>query len=392
MVKAQVTAIIGGGPAGAVTAEALAKGGVRTLVFEEKLGWEKPCGGGLSYKALKRYPFLGEATGHGKQVADIEFIAPSGDRVRLHLRSPLAIYSRATLNHLLLSRAEAAGARVIPDRVLHFRRLGSGWELSCRTGTYRADFLVLASGARTRLRALLVEDFAWRDFMLTFGYYVPGEDDLLRIQFFQDLEGYAWAFPRPDHLSVGICAKVGEDRMAGLRERLHGFMRAFNYGTEHATIYSHLLPSLTEESWSNLRLAGQGWGLVGDAAGLVDPVTGEGIYYAMRSGELFAHAMLENSPGLYPDLVRQEFGRTMTHGAQLARLFYRGDFLGDANTTRLIQFAARTKTIKNLLQDLIDGTQSYAGLGLRFYRGLVASIWEMATGFVDQSPRPPRPA
>ncbi len=375
-----------------MTAEALAKGGVRALVFEEKLGWEKPCGGGLSHKALKRYPFLGDAACQGKQVADIEFIAPSCDRVRLRLRTPLAIYSRAVLNHILLSRAEAAGAEVIPDRVLRFGRLGSGWELSGRAGTYRADFLVLASGARTRLRSLLVEDFAWRDFMLTFGYYVPGEDDLVRIQFFQDLEGYAWAFPRPDHLSVGICAKVGEDRMAGVRERLRGFMRAFDYRTERATVYSHLLPSLTEESWSNLRLAGQGWALAGDAAGLVDPVTGEGIYYAMRSGELCAQALLEDFPGLYPDRVRQEFGRTMARGAQLARTFYRGDFLGDANTTRLIQFASRTKTISNLLQDLIDGTQSYAGLGLRFYRGLVASIWEMAAGFLHQSPRPPRKA
>ncbi len=390
--KAPVTAIIGGGPAGAMTAEALAEGGARAQVFEEKLGWEKPCGGGLSQKVLRRYPFLGEAAGHGKRIVDMEFIAPSGDRVRLRLRAPLAIYSRATLNHLLLSRAEAAGVQVISDRVLHFRRLGSGWELRGRARAYRADFLVLASGARTRLRSLLVEDFAWRDFMLTLGYYVPGEDDLLRIQFFQDLEGYAWAFPRPDHLSVGICAKVGEDRMAGLRERLHDFMRAFGYRAEGAAIYSHLLPSLTEESWSNLRLAGKDWALVGDAAGLVDPVTGEGIYYAMRSGELLARAMLEGSPGLYPEFVRQEFGRTMTRGAQLARLFYRGDFLGDANTTRLIQFAARTKTIRNLLQDLIDGTQSYAGLGLRFYRGLVASIWEMVVGFLGQSPRPPRTA
>ncbi len=390
--KAQVTAIIGGGPAGAMAAQALAMDGMRTLVFEEKLGWEKPCGGGLSHKTLARYPFLGDASGYGKQVADMELVAPSGDRVRLRLRAPLAIYSRATLNHLLLSRAEAAGTQVIPDRVMHFRRRGSGWELNGRAGTYRADFLVLASGARTRLRALLVEDFAWRDFMLTFGYFVPGEDDLLRVQFFQDLEGYAWAFPRPDHLSVGICAKVGEDRMAGLRERLHSFMQDFGYRPERATIYSHLLPSLSEESWSNLRLAGQGWALVGDAAGLVDPVTGEGIYYAMRSGELCAQALLEDSPGLYPDRVRQEFGRTMTHGAQLARLFYRGDFLGDANTTRLIQFAARTRTIRNLLQDLIDGTQSYAGIGLRFYRGLAASIWEMAVGFLDQFPRPPRTA
>ena len=66
--------------------------------------------------------------------------------------------------------------------------------------------------------------------MLTFGYYVPSVDNLLRVQFFRDFEGYAWSFPRPDHLSVGICGKAGENTMPELRERLHGFMQRFGYG------------------------------------------------------------------------------------------------------------------------------------------------------------------
>jgi geranylgeranyl reductase family protein len=383
-VKEQAIAIIGGGPAGAVTAESLAKGGVRALIFEEKLGWEKPCGGGLSHRALQRYAFLADAMGYGKQVRDVEFIAPSGDRVRLRLRAPLAIYSRSVLNQLLLSRAEAAGAEVIADRISHLRYTGSDWELSGRGRKYHANYLVLAAGARTRLRSSLTEDFGWRDFMLTYGYYLRGQDDLMRVQFFQDFEGYAWSFPRPDHLSVGICGKVGEDRMAGLRERLHGFMQAFGYREKGAAVFSHLLPSLTAESWSNLRLVGRGWALAGDAAGLVDPVTGEGIYYAMRSGELLAEGLLEGLPERYPERVRQEFGRTMARGARLARVFYCGDSLGDANTTRLIQFAARSRAFMNLLQDLIAGTQSYGGLGLRLCRGLVASLFDLAAWSVGR--------
>ena len=147
--------------------------GHRVLVFEEKIGWEKPCGGGLSHKALRRYPFLAQAASGGNLLHDAEFLAPSGAAMRFHLRAPLAVYSRATLNQLLLRRAEDAGAEIVADRILRLRRKDSGWEIAGRQETYRADFVVLAAGARTRLRQTLAEDFLPRDFMLTFGYYLP---------------------------------------------------------------------------------------------------------------------------------------------------------------------------------------------------------------------------
>ena len=289
-----------------MAAEKLARGnfpgGASVVVFEERVGWEKPCGGGLTTKALRCYPFLRSASTELNFVRELELWAANGASVRVGLREPLAIYSRGILNGLLLARAEEAGAEIIQDRVLDLQRARRGWQLAGRRETYQADYVVVAAGARSRLRRGLAEDFTAQDFMLTLGYYVPGADGLARVQFFENFEGYAWAFPRPDHRSIGICAKIGESRMAGLRERLHAFMRKFGYAVESATVYSHLLPSLTVESWSNLRLLGQGWALVGDAAGLVDPVTGEGIYYAMRSGELLADVLLagETSSGQIP--------------------------------------------------------------------------------------------
>ena len=372
-------AVIGGGPAGSTVAETLARRGIRVVIFEEKLGWEKPCGGGLSHKALRRYPVLLEASEPHQCVRDAEFVASNGSAVRFRLREPLVIYSRATLNQLLLNRARAAGAEVIQDRIHNLRREGDTWTLKGRSGTYQADSLVLAAGARSRLRSVLTEDFSADDFMLTFGYYVPGADDLLRVQFFGEFEGYAWAFPRPGHLSVGICGKVGEDRMSGLRERLHGFMERFGYSADGATVYAHLLPSLAIERWNNLRLAGDGWALAGDAAGLVDPVTGEGIYYAIRSGELLGEALLENAPAAYAERVREEFS-SLTLGARIAPILYHGDFLGAASTTRLIEFAARSRTFMDMLQDVIEGSQSYSGLGTRLYRSLAISLAEITVG------------
>jgi flavin-dependent dehydrogenase len=330
----------------------------------------------VTHKALQRYPFLLPATG-AKPVQEAEFLVGNRASLRFQLRQPLVVFSRCSLNGLLLRRAQSAGAEVAQDRIGDFRRCGAGWELQGRKGHCRADYLILAAGARTRLRSLLTEDFGPRDFMLTFGYYLPGRDDLLRVQFFEKFEGYAWAFPRPDHLSVGICGKVGEDSMAGLRERLHGFMRRFGYSLEHAKVYSHLLPALSVDAWSGLRLGGRGWALAGDAGGLVDPITGEGIYYAMRSGELLAESLLEGLPELYPSRVLKDFGKALVLGARLARTFYYGEFLGEAVSTRIVQFGARSRKFLEVIQDMLEGFPSYLGLAAKLYLGLPITLWDI---------------
>lgn len=391
-IRMKDVAIIGGGPAGAMAAQKLAAHGFQVTVFEEKRGWEKPCGGGLPYKALRRYPFLLDAAEPHTVVRDAELVAANGGTVRFRLREPLVIYSRAALNRLLLARAEDAGAGVVVDRILDFRRDGAGWKLRGRHADYTADYLVLAAGARSRLRGILTPHLEARDFMLTFGYYTPlsaslrerGLGNVLRVQFFADFEGYAWAFPRCDHLSLGLCGKVGESRMAELRERLGGFMHRFGYvppGADSAArgpVFSHLLPALSIERWNDLRLSGAGWALAGDAGGLVDPVTGEGIYFALRSGELLADALAERAPESYAERVWRDFGKRLALGARLARRFYHGKFFGEFSTTRMVQFARRSPTFLGIVQNLIDGSQSYSGLAGRLYLSLSRALIEMA--------------
>src|ERR1700746_901320 len=98
-------AIVGGGPAGALCGELLAGAGRKVVLFDEKLAWEKPCGGGLTHKALSQYPFLGEASAESKFIRHCELSSPMGRRARFELRHPLAIFSRMALNGLLLERA-----------------------------------------------------------------------------------------------------------------------------------------------------------------------------------------------------------------------------------------------------------------------------------------------
>jgi len=377
----EIIGIIGGGPAGAMAAERLMKGGarLRVLVFEEKLGWEKPCGGGLTHKALRRYPFLLNAVEPHTLIRDAEFVAANGDSVRLELALPLAIYSRSVLNNLLLDRARQTGAEVIADRVLGFERTAQGWELKARNGHHACHHLILAAGARTALRRRLLPDFGADDFIQTFGYYAPGTDGPVRVQFFENFEGYAWAFPRPNHLSIGIAGKIGVSAMSGLKSRLHAFMRAYGYDSDaalRAPIFSHVLPTLGRASWQNLSLAGPGWALAGDAAGLVDPITGEGIYFAMRSGELAADSILAGAPEGYPERVRRDFVRKLAFGTRLSHRFYLGTFMGKPSITRMIEYARRSSAFRKLLQDLIEGSQAYPGLAARV-------CWTFVRAFTD---------
>src|SRR5438874_11181240 len=114
----QRIAIIGGGPAGALAAAELARAEREVLLFDEKLAWEKPCGGGLTDKALARWPFLRDAQVERNWVRDCELIAPSGRRVRFPLERHIAIFSRLALNGLLLDRARYAGVQLRRERVL----------------------------------------------------------------------------------------------------------------------------------------------------------------------------------------------------------------------------------------------------------------------------------
>src|SRR5690348_10866285 len=103
-------AVLGGGPAGAFAAEQLASAGLDAVLFDEKLAWEKPCGGGLTYKAYATYPFLIQNDTPKKLITETVLCAPKAGAVSLHLDDPLLIYSRLDLNRMLLERAERAGA------------------------------------------------------------------------------------------------------------------------------------------------------------------------------------------------------------------------------------------------------------------------------------------
>jgi flavin-dependent dehydrogenase len=214
-------AVLGGGPAGAFAAEQLAAAGLKVRLFDEKLAWEKPCGGGLTYKAYHQYPFLIDNPTPKRFVRESVLAAPNAGEASLRLNDPLLIYSRIELNRMLLERADKAGAQLEKARVLEMQRSGDGWLLRTQAGTVDADFCIVATGARNPLRGVGTQ-LTPPDTMSALGYYVPGEQTRIDIQFLPRLEGYIWIFPRCGHMSVGICGK-GEPA-SSLRQRLERYM------------------------------------------------------------------------------------------------------------------------------------------------------------------------
>jgi geranylgeranyl reductase family protein len=371
-------AILGGGPSGAYAAEQLASAGVDTVVIDEKLAWEKPCGGGLTYKAYSQYPFLSENNTPKKIVRETVLAAPKSKPVTLALDRPLLIYSRYDLNGMLLDRAQRAGAQLEKTRVLNIERKGARWSLQTRGGAMEADYCLVATGARNPLRNVGTE-LTSEDAMSALGYYVPGDRGRIDIQFQAQLDGYIWVFPRCGHLSVGICGK-GQPASA-LRARLEQYMTEQGISKAGATFYSHLLPCLDTPAWKRNRVSGDGWLAIGDAAGLVDPITGEGLYYAVRSADLAAKALLSESLDLagvaYRKLLRRDFMGDLEFGSRLANRVFHGSFLWGSVTSRMVQFTRLSPKFRDVMQDLFAGTQPYVGLKRRLMKNLNGSLLEI---------------
>ncbi len=366
-----------------MAAARLAAAGLDTVILDEKLAWEKPCGGGITYKAYDRYPFLLDNPAPKRMVRETTLSDPRGGSVTMQLTQPLLIYSRFDLNHLLLERAEKSGAQVEKERVTGIERKGAGWLVKTRTGTLDADHLVVATGARNSLREVGTE-WSAADTMCAIGYWVPGERDRIDIQFFPNFEGYLWVFPRCGHLSVGICGN-GEPT-AKMRVRMEQYMADHGISTQGATFYAHTIPALEKSAWRRNRISGEGWMAVGDAAGLVDPVMGEGLYYAIRSGDLAAETILndgdnlERKPWAYRANLQREFIEDLTFGAGLAQRFFLEQVLYASVPSRMIECMRISPRLMEIVQDLFAGTQGYLDLKKRLLENLNGTMRELLFG------------
>lgn len=374
--------IVGGGPSGAMCGEQLARAGHGVDIFDEHLAWEKPCGGGLTHRAIQRFPFLLENDFAKKLVHVVELVASDDRRVRLDLPHPIVIYSRRVLNALLLERAERAGCRVRRSHVVAVDTSAEKPRYCIEGQWHTTDFLVLAAGARNQLlpetRALQRDELE-----MTQGYFIPQTADSITVKFLPQFEGYIWSFPRNDHLSVGICGSMATHTSAELRSHLNTFVGRSHIGTDGAKFYSHVLPSPKERTLSERPIVGKNWAMIGDAAAWVDPLTGEGLFYAIRSGEILGKALAEGCPEKYPARVKAAFSEELALAARIVRRFYRGSFLGSAVTTRMVQLMRWSPVFRQLVGDLFTGMQDYSSLKRRLWGHLGITVSDFVSSVLN---------
>ena len=363
-----VIAILGGGPAGAMAATTLAAAGRRVVLVDEKLVWEKPCGGGVTQKALSRYTFLRDAEVESNWVQGCELISPAGSKAYLRMERQIAIFSRRVLNGLLLQRAQQAGTELLRDRVTGIDGCPGQWQLRTCNANLSADYLILALGVKSAFRDRFSRPFTSTDLMAAVGYFVPGTDDHMQVRFLPGLEGYIWIFPRRDHCSAGICARMGTKSTKELRLSLEQYLRQQGVHFQGAPFFAHLLPSLSWHTLREARFSGEGWAMIGDAAGFVEPITGEGVYYALRSAELLCQALLAGRPEMYPLLLREDFLPELELAAGMTNWFFTGRVLGQAITECLVQLAAQSREFRELVCALFASGQ---------YRKLLPSLLEL---------------
>jgi flavin-dependent dehydrogenase len=357
-------AVVGAGPAGALAALRLAADGARVVVFDASHPREKPCGGGLTAKALRLLPAAPMRDPLPVRRLDrCRFDSGAGDSVEVGLAQPVGIASRRALDAWLLRRALEGGAVHVAERVTAVDASGRVRTAQGRDETF--DVVVGADGAGSLVRRTLLSPTPPGRLMMAAGWFARGDSEMV-IRFAPELEGYLWLFPRPGHVGVGICAPLARVPTRRTIDRLESEVaRAFPALVDgEAPRYAHTIPSPSADARSLLEIAGERWALVGDAAALADPITGEGIYDALRSAEVLAETLREDgSARRYPERALQAFGHELLKAAALRDRFYAPGF-----TRRMVRFAARSRTVRRVLADLVLGEQGYAGLKHRLLR------------------------
>jgi geranylgeranyl reductase family protein len=376
--------IVGAGPAGAMAAVQLARAGASVTIFDPSHPREKPCGGGLTGRALAlldgvvdigRLPAVtieSATVEEHDEVAQISLGGRNGTRA-----VSLVVLSRAVFDRALLDAAVASGAALVPEKATDVGRHGPSMVIRTGRQVHLVDSVIGADGVNSLVRKKIAAPFSRQQLSVAAGFFVRGlTSSTIAIKMMREQPGYLWSFPRPDHLAVGVCSSAAHRATSlDLRRQSHVWLQHQGLGgSAEVEPYSWPIPSAGHADAIDPACAGPGWMLIGDAAGLVDPLTREGIYYAMLSGrwaaEALAHGSLAKASLLYAERVRREIQPELVRAARLSRPFFTPTF-----AALLVRAIKESPAIGDVFVDLVTGVQPYQGLRRRL---LATREWRLA--------------
>lgn len=324
--------IVGAGPAGATLGYELARKGVDVLILEkERLPRYKPCAGGITVKTLKLLDLDISPVTH--QIVYGARVAYQGSKefIKWYDKPLIYMVMRDEFDYFLIQRAQAAGAVVVDNqRVRQLRVNHEGVEVLTTHDIFKADILVGADGANSIVAKSLA---LTKDIELGIGIEaeisVPRErlvkwDSLMGLDLGHIPGGYGWIFPKKDHLSTGVGGSLCQAKR--LKPGYQKVLSSQDLGDYEITkLRSHFLPVRR----NGAAIQQERSLLLGDAAGLVDPLTGEGIYYAIKSAQIAApiitHCLQAGIIDLegYQEAVNKEIMPELKASQALLRLFSR---------------------------------------------------------------------
>lgn len=372
-------AIVGAGPAGASLAAWLSKAGVEVLLFHSPGTAEKHCGGGIPPRAINELAWLYELPSPRKEINRVTLMSPGGIAHDLKLTHPLITVARAEFDDGLRRRAVRSGTRLLNERVRSFQRDGRLWRICTESSEYGADFIVGADGTAGLVRRALSERFPQSSLSLCAGYYVtPPDEERIVIGFLKRRAAYAWIFPRPGLASAGVVAPLEESGRNTLPGELRDWLdRSFpGFAFDYSRPYSALVSTYSARGGP---VCGDGWALIGDAAGVADPITREGIYFSVKSAEFLASAYLSGQPGDYGE----KLGSFLAERHRAA-LFLRRYLFTPFLTEHTIRLARKNSHANRAMENFVSGSLDYGVLG----RGMIASCVRMTPPLSRPPPRP----
>ncbi|EFJ40798.1 hypothetical protein VOLCADRAFT_77841 [Volvox carteri f. nagariensis] len=304
-------AVIGGGPSGACAAETLAKGGVETYLIERKLDNCKPCGGAIPLCMVEEFDLPLEII--DRKVTKMKMISPSNREVdvgkTLSETEWIGMCRREVFDDFLRKRAEKLGANIVNGLFMRSEKQGSDGPFTIHYTSYadgskmgtpstlEVDMIIGADGANSRVAKEI--DAGEYDYAIAFQERIRIPDD--KMKYYENLaemyvgddvspDFYGWVFPKYDHVAVGTGTVVNKTAIKQYQQATRDRSKVKTEGGKIIRVEAHPIPEHPRPRRCKGRVA-----LVGDAAGYVTKCSGEGIYFAAKSGRMCAEAIVEAS-------------------------------------------------------------------------------------------------